>query len=111
MPNGDIFNVEDYRGKMVVFRKAKWEEKRSDHPELNKDAFIDCLKRAIADPDEVWEDYGDRKNRRCYYKRYSGVIYAKAVVWITAVDVCHIVTAYQINYVKEMKYPDLKRVR
>jgi hypothetical protein len=44
--------------------KAKWEEKRSDHPELNKETFIACVQRALVDPDEVWEDYNDRKRRR-----------------------------------------------
>ena len=61
-----IFEVIDYRGKRVVFTKAKWEEKRSDHPELNKDAFIACVRQALIEPDEVWEDYNDRKRRRCF---------------------------------------------
>lgn len=110
MSGDDVFRVEDYRGKTVIFTRTKWEEKRSDHPELNKAAFIECLKRAITEPEEVWEDYGDPEHRRCYYKRYSSMSYAKVVVWITQ-SPCLVVTAYEINYVKETKYPNLKRVR
>jgi hypothetical protein len=105
-----VFQITDYRGKGVVFARSKLEEKCSDHPELNKESFIACIKRALTEPDEVWEDYNDRKRRRCYYKKYSSISYAKAVVFI-ADSPCRIVTAYEISYVKETKYPDLKRVR
>jgi hypothetical protein len=77
-----IFKVEDYRGKVVIFTKAKWEEKRLRHPELNKAAFLKRVERAIVEPDEVWEDYEDRNRKRCYYKKYSSVSYAKVVVFI-----------------------------
>ncbi len=110
MAGTDIFSVTDYRGKFVVFKRAKWEEKRSDHPELNKEPFLNCLKKAIEEPDEVWEDYDDARRKRCYYKRYSNCSYAKAVVWI-ADDPCRVVTAYEINNVKETNYPGLQRVR
>jgi hypothetical protein len=52
-----IFQTTDYRGKNIVFTKAKWEEKHFRHPELNKTAFLKCIERALAEPDEVWEDY------------------------------------------------------
>ena len=105
-----IFEVVDYRGKSVIFAKAKWEEKKTDHFELEKKPFIECLKRAIADPDEVWEDYSDRKRRRCYYKKYSSISYAKVVVWV-ADEPCRVITAYEISQIKETKYPNLRRVR
>lgn len=105
-----ILNAVDYRGKTVIFTKQKWQEKQSDHPELHKKTFIDCIKRAIAEPDEVWEDYQDRKNRRCYYKKYSTISYVKVVIWINS-DPCMVVTAFEINYIKENKYPNLKKVR
>jgi len=103
-----IFQTTDYRGKEIIFTKAKWEEKHFRHPELNKDAFIKCIERALAEPDEVWEDYEDRRRKRCYYKKYSG--YAKVVVFV-AEDPCRVVTAYEIDRIKETKYFDLKRVR
>lgn len=106
----NIFSVTDFRGKIVVFTKAKWEEKRSDHPELNKKTFLACLERAIREPDAVWEDYDDPRRKRCYYKKYSGWSYAKAVVW-AADNPCRIVTAYEISKMKEENHPHLKRVR
>ena len=109
MDSNDIFCVEDYRGKKVIFTKKKWQEKQSDHPELHKKTFIDCLKRAIIKPDEVWEDYQDKKNKRCYYKKYSTISYAKAVVWIKA-NPCNVVSAFEITYIKESKYPNLKKL-
>ena len=108
--NECIFEVIDYRGKSVVFTKAKWAEKKADHFELEKKAFIECLKRAISNPDEVWEDYSDRRYRRCYYKKYSSISYAKVVVWIGD-GPCNVITAYEISQIKEAKYPDLRRVR
>lgn len=110
MPDNDVFSVADYRGKVVIFSRAKWEEKRFRHPELNKKTFLKCLERAMGEPDEVWEDYEDPRRKRCYYKKYSSCSYAKAVVWI-ADDPCRVATAYEINEIKETKYSNLKRVR
>ncbi len=104
-----IFNVKDYRGKEVIFTRKKLEEKQSDHPELHKETFINCLKRAIIIPDEVWEDYQDKKNKRCYYKKYSTISYAKAVVWIKN-NPCNVISAYEITKIKEFNYPNLKRL-
>lgn len=110
MSEGYIFSVQDYRGKVVIFTRKKWGEKQSDHPELHKKQFLECVKRALEKPDEVWEDYGDREHRRCYYRKYSPQSYAKVVVWISD-NPCVVVTAYEINFVKENKYtPQLKRL-
>jgi len=108
MPNNDIiFSVEDYRGEKVIFTRKKWEQKKNDHPELQKEAFIECLKRAIMKPDEVWEDFGD-KRKRCYYKKYSQFTYAKAIVWIRH-SPCQVVSAFEIDYIKENNYPNLRK--
>ena len=109
MNGNDIFCVEDYRGRKVIFTKKKWQEKQFDHPELRKETFIDCLKRAIIKPDEVWEDYQDKKNKRCYYKKYSTCSYAKAIVWIKT-DPCSVVSAYEISDIKESKHPNLRKL-
>jgi len=103
-----VFRINDYRGKVVVFTKKKLLEKQSDHPELHKAAFIACVKRALCEPDEVWQDYDD-KRKRSYYKKYSAVSFAKAVVWIKS-SPCQVVTAFEIDSVKESKYPGLKRI-
>lgn len=109
MSEENIFSVIDYRGKMIVFTKKKWQEKQSDHPELHKKSFINCLKKAIEEPEEVWQDYQDRKNKRCYYRKYSSSSYAKVVVWINN-SPCTVVTAYEINGIKESKYPNLRKI-
>lgn len=104
-----IFKVVDYRGKDVIFTREKLEQKQSDHPELHKKAFIECLKKTISEPDEVWEDYQDKENKLCYYRKYSSVSYAKVVVWVGS-NPCNIVTAYEIDNIKESNYPNLKRL-
>lgn len=105
----NIFSVVDYSGKIVVFTKKKWREKQSDHPELHKKTFINCIKRAIEKPEEVWQDYQDKKNKRCYYRKYSSFSYVKVVIWVGD-NPCSVVTAYEINDIKESKYPNLKRI-
>lgn len=104
-----IIDVKDYRDKRVIFTKKKWLEKQQDHPELKKDVFIKNLKRTIIEPDEVWQDLSDKK-KRCYYKKYSCNTYIKAVVWIKN-NPCHIITSFEINYIKEQNYPELKRLK
>ena len=106
----NIFDVTDYRGKIVIFTRKKWKEKRSDHPELDKKLFIECLKLCIADPDEVWEDYEDGRHKRCYYRKYSEFSYVKAVVWVWS-NPCLVISAYEINKIKERNYPELRRLR
>lgn len=109
---GDIINTTDYSGKKVVFTRDKWNEKKDDHPELTKDKFISCIIRAIENPDEVWQDYGDfskgKFNKRCYYKKYSATSYAKVVIRIRG-NPREIVTAYELDYIKETKYTGLRR--
>ena len=108
MSNNDmIFEVEDYKGKKVIFTRKKWEQKKNDHPELQREVFIKCLKRAIMDPDDVWENFGD-KRKRCYYKKYSQFTYAKAIVWVKN-SPHRIVSAFEIDDIKESHYPNLKK--
>ena len=105
-----IIDVEDYRGERVTFSQKKLEEKSKQHPELKKTAFIARVKTAITDPDYVWEDYGDKKNRRCYYRKYSTTTYVKVVVWVTSKP-CVVVTAYEIDKIKEEHYSGLKQLK
>lgn len=109
MPEENIFSVVDYTGKKVVFTKKKWEEKQSDHPELHKKTFINCVKKALEDPEEVWQDYQDKKNKRCYYRKYSSFSYAKVVVWVGG-STYSVVTAYEINDIKEGKYSNIRKI-
>ncbi|MEK7579948.1 MAG: PBECR2 nuclease fold domain-containing protein [Patescibacteria group bacterium] len=104
-----IVDVLDYEGKRVVFTRKKWLQKIKIHPELGRDSFLKNLKRVIIDPDEVWQDYSDPKRKRCYYKKYSAHTYIKAVVWIKS-NPCNIITAYEINLIKEQNYTNLKIV-
>lgn len=108
MSDKEIIEVADYRGKIVIFTKRKWEQKRCDHPELQKKTFLECVKRAIMNPDEVWENYSD-KDKRCYYKKHSEKTYVKVVIWIKC-EPCQVVTAYEIDKIKESSYPNLKRL-
>lgn len=84
-------------------------EKQKDHPELKRKVFLKNLRETIIKPEEVWQDYSDKKKKRCYYKKYSTNSYIKVVVWIKD-NPCNIVTAYEINYIKEWKYSELKRI-
>ncbi|OGJ37321.1 MAG: hypothetical protein A2383_01455 [Candidatus Pacebacteria bacterium RIFOXYB1_FULL_39_46] len=104
-----VLDVEDYRGKRVVFTEKKRKQKLSKHPHLIDAKFIGFLERAIVDPDQVWQDLDDPKRKRCYYYKYSAYRYVKAVVWI-ADDPCLVVTAYDLDYIKELNYPKLKRL-
>ena len=110
MINNDIIlKVNDYRGKEIVFKKTKWVKKRLMHPELDKPAFLRRIERALLDPDEVWEDFSDKKNKRCYYKKYSQNTYAKVVIWNN--NPYLVITAYEIDKIKEKNYPNLKQIK
>ena len=62
-------------------------------------------------PVDIWEDYSDKENKRCYYKKYSINSYVKVVIWITK-NPCHIVSAFETNKIKEEIYqPNLKRLK
>jgi len=105
-----IIDVEDYRGKRVIFTYEKWKEKSITHSDLLNKTFLKNLKETIIDPEEVWQDYSDKKYKRCYYKKYSTNSYVKVVIWITN-NPNRVVTAFQINFIKENKYPNLRRVK
>lgn len=103
-----VFCIKDYSGQEIVFTREKLEQKKVDHPELSKKTFMKCVKNAIINPDEVWEDYSNKTKKRCYYKKYSAYSHAKVVIWV-ARKLCQVVTAYEIDYIKEKNYPGLKR--
>lgn len=108
--HADIIDTLDYEGKRVVFTGVKHREKALQHPELNNRKFLKNLEETIENPDEVWEDYDDKDHRRCYYKKYSQNTYVKVVIWYKD-NPRRVVTAFQINWVKETKYPGLKRLK
>lgn len=104
-------DLKDYRGERVVFLKSKWKEKSKIHPELENKVFLDNLEKAIEEPNFVWEDKSDSKNKRCYYWKYSTSTYIKVVIWISS-NPCRVVTAFETNRIKEEKYiGEIKRLR
>lgn len=105
-----IIDVEDYRGKRVVFTYKKWKEKATIHPDLLNKTFLKNLKETIVNPEGVWQDYSDKERKRCYYKKYSTISYAKVVVWV-ADNPCHVVSAFETNKIKEEIYSNLKRLK
>lgn len=105
-----IIDVEDYRGRRVIFTHRKWKEKTIVHSELFNKTFLKNLKETIVNPDEVWQDYSDKEYKRCYYKKYSTTSYVKVVVWIMD-NPCHVVSAFETNKIKEDMYPNLKRLK
>lgn len=106
----NIIDVEDYRGKRVIFTYKKWKEKSRIHPELSNKIFLKNLEGTIANPEQVWQDYSDKKRKRCYYKKYSADSYVKVIIWALS-DSCTIITAFETNFIKETKYPKLKRLK
>jgi len=105
----NIIDIADYRDKRVIFTQKKLDEKSEEHPELRRTKFLKNIERVIADPEVVWEDYADRKNRRCYYGKYSKNTYIKVVIWIKSTP-CRVITAYEIDKVKEENYTGLKQI-
>lgn len=103
-----IIDVEDYRGKRVIFTEKRWKIKSVQHPELLSRKFLSNVERTIQAPQEVWEDYGDSKNRCCYYRKYSTQTYVKVVIWTSGN--CQVITAFETNFIKETKYANLKRL-
>ena len=102
-----VIDVLDYRGIRTVFTEKRWKVKAVQHPELKSPKFLRNVERTLREPQEVWEDYGDPKNRRCYYRKYSVKTHVKVVVWMRG-D-CQIITAFETNYIKETNYSHLKR--
>lgn len=107
-----VFDVRDYRGKRIIFTKKKLKEKCADHPELHLIQFIGAVKNALIEPEEVWPDYVDPRNKHCYYGKYETNIYAKVVVYVGVgrQEPCRVVSAYAIDYIKERKYKTLTRI-
>ena len=106
-----VIDVEDYRGRRVIFTEKKWKEKSAQHPILRKTIFLKNIEKTVEDPEEVWEDYEDPKNRNCYYRKYSSCWYIKVVIWISS-QPCRVITVYPpINRIKEKDYPELKNIR
>lgn len=109
--DGDyIIDVESYDGKRIVFTKEKWEEKLVIHAELNSTIFLKNLEETIKNPEEVWEDKSDKDAKRCYYKKYSVNSYIKVIIWISHIPY-RVVSAYEVDFIKETKYPELKRLK
>jgi len=105
--NKNIIDIEDYRGKRIIFTYKKWKQKSITHPELCNKIFLKNLKETIRKPEEVWQDYSDKKCKRCYYKKYSVNSYVKVIIW-TYSNPCHVITAFETNQIKEVQYPKLK---
>lgn len=106
----NIIDTEDDLKRRVIFTHKKWKEKSSDHKELLKRVFILNIQKTIENPEEVWEDYQDKRNKQCYYKKYSMFTYVKVVIWMRD-NPCQVITAYEIDHIKEENYPGLRRLR
>jgi len=98
-----IIDAVDYAGNRVILSEKKWKQKSAQHPELKNKTSLKNLKDTIKSPNEVWEDYSDKENKRCYYKKYSTNSYVKVVIWIKD-NPCHIVSAFETNKIKEEIY-------
>lgn len=103
-------DVLDYRGIRVVFTIKKWEEKSVQHTELCDPAFLRYVEAALCDPDEVWQDYDNPEEKNCYYKRFGPNLYAKVVVWVAG-DLNRVVSAFEVDFVKETTYTEVKRLK
>lgn len=105
-----VIDIVDFFGNRVVFTEKKWKKKSAVHPELTNKTFLKNLEDTIKNPEEVWEDYSDKKNKRCYYKKYSTISYVKVVIWIST-NPCQIVSAFETNKIKEEIYKNLRRLK
>ncbi|OGN08976.1 MAG: hypothetical protein A3C61_02485 [Candidatus Yanofskybacteria bacterium RIFCSPHIGHO2_02_FULL_39_10] len=68
------------------------------------------MEGAVAQGITRYYDYDDKKRKACYYKKYSAVSYVKVVIALRS-NPREVVTAYEINKIKETSYPNLKRLR
>ena len=106
-----VIDAVDYDGCRVILTEKKWKQKSQQHPQLLDKTFLKNLEDTIKNPNEVWEDYSDKENKRCYYKKYSTISYVKVVIWINE-NPCHIVSAFETNKIKEEIYqPNIKRLK
>lgn len=110
MKSGYLIDVVDYEGKRVVFTFAKRKEKLVQHSELANKKFVRNLEDTLKNPGQVWQDYEDPQNKRCYYKKYSKDTFIKIVIWVNGTP-RQVITAYETNIVKEDKYPKLKLLK
>jgi hypothetical protein len=99
----------DYKGKRVIFTLDKWKLKSSKHPYLQLPQFKKFIIKALSEPTEVWQDYDEPKKKKCYYYKYNTTYYAKVVVWVTRKPY-EVVTVYNLDYIKEMNYPQVRRL-
>ena len=105
-----MIDTMDDLGNKVIFTYKKLKEKAIQHPELNKKTFLQNVEETIKKPEEVWPDKSDPNIKYCYYKKYSTYSYAKVVIW-TKSNPFAVITAYEINHIKEKNYPELNKIR
>ncbi|HSV94853.1 MAG TPA: PBECR2 nuclease fold domain-containing protein [Spirochaetia bacterium] len=105
-----IIDTIDFSGKRVVFTEKKLGQKAIVHAELQKTSFIKRIEETLINPVEVWQDYNDPKNKWCYFRRCSAYSYAKVVVYRKG-NPYEVVTAFEVNYIREQKYCGLKQIR
>lgn len=108
----NVIDTNDWRNKRIIFTYKQWNKKSKKHTWLKNEVFLSYVRKALANPTEVWEDYDRPKNKWCYYYKYGVGLHAKVVVWIRPGD-AHIITAYDCHglyFVKESKYPNLRRI-
>lgn len=105
-----LIDVQDYEGERVIFTFDKCKEKMIQHPELGNNKFLKNLETTLRNPEQVWQDYEDPKNKRCYYRKCSTSTYVKVVIWVKSKP-RQVITAYETNIIKEGKYPKLKQLK
>jgi hypothetical protein len=106
-----VFTVKDYSNHAIIFTEKKRKKKSEIHKELLDDKFIKFVTWALTKPTCIWQDYEQPTNKRCYYYRYSGEPrYAKVVVWHNCQEPWQVVSAFDVNWIKEEKYPTLKQI-
>ena len=90
-------------GVKVVFTEKQRKEKMLKHPELRLDSFTERIKKAIENPDFIYQDLTDKRRYAYYAREYainSRVVYTK-VILKNGKKNCFIITAYRPDYVKE----------
>lgn len=106
----NVIDIQGYEDKRVIFTYKKWKEKSIQHPELIKRVFLKNIEQTVIDPEEIWEDFSDKRCKRCYYKKYSISSYVKVVIWVCS-DFYEVVTAFETNKIKEEKYSKIKKLK
>ena len=93
----------DFLGQTVVLTERCRQEKSVKHPELNDSDFIDLIRKAIARPHFVYEDFALPKRRWIYYLKKARASspnrYTKVVILIVGSRM--VITAYEVDFVKE----------